>query len=197
MKVAAAAEVLACKDYFSCQTYLDLLQLRSAQAVQQLHLALMQVAMSAAPAVSAVWWAPTAAQAGASVQATAAVAVAVLALARAHQADLATALYCQVPHIILLADQAKVITAAQPAVLLPVPLLFGAVAVAVAPTMQLNALAAIASTVVMAVHLTPAPLHPYRVVAVADREQQQLLAVLAVLAFASFTSGDSYGLRNR
>jgi hypothetical protein len=52
MTLVAAAVVLVCKDCFSCQTYLDLLQLRSAQAVQQLHLALMQMAMSAAPAVS-------------------------------------------------------------------------------------------------------------------------------------------------
>jgi hypothetical protein len=51
--LAVAVVAPACKDYFSCQTYLDLLQLRSAQAVQQLHLALMQMAMSAAPAVSA------------------------------------------------------------------------------------------------------------------------------------------------
>ena len=52
MTLVVAAVVLVCKDCFSCQTYLDLLQLRSAQAVQQLHLALMQMAMSAAPAVS-------------------------------------------------------------------------------------------------------------------------------------------------
>jgi hypothetical protein len=48
-----AAVVLVCKDYFSCQTCLDLLQLRSPQAVPQLDLALMQMAMSVAPVVSA------------------------------------------------------------------------------------------------------------------------------------------------
>jgi uncharacterized CHY-type Zn-finger protein len=48
-----AVAVLACKDYFSCQTCLDLLQSRSVQAAQQLDLALMQMAMSVAPVVSA------------------------------------------------------------------------------------------------------------------------------------------------
>jgi hypothetical protein len=46
--------VLVCKDYFSCQTCLDLLQSQSPQAVQRLHLALTQMAMSVAPAVLAV-----------------------------------------------------------------------------------------------------------------------------------------------
>jgi len=49
----------------------------------------------------------------------------------------------------------------------------------------------------MAVHPTPAPLHPYQAVVAARPIKQQLLAVLAVLAFVSFTSGDDYGLRNR
>jgi hypothetical protein len=128
-----------------------------------------------------------------------AVAAAALALVRAHQADLVTALHYQVPRIqlFLLADQVKAITAAQPAVLMTVPLHFGVAVAVAAPAMQLNALAAIASTVVMA--LLPIPVLPAqcRVVVAVDREQQQLLAVLAVLAFVLFTSGDSYGLRNR
>jgi hypothetical protein len=80
-----------------------------------------------------------------------------------------------------------------------VPLLFGVAAVAVVAQMAppLKMLAVIASTVVMAVHPTPAPLHPYQAVVVARPIKQQLLAVLAVLAFVSFTSGDDYGLRNR
>jgi hypothetical protein len=117
------------------------------------------------------------------------------------KADLATALYCQVPlSVFLLATAAAAITVgpAVLAVLAAAALLSGAVAVAVVLLQPLpNALAAIASTVVMAVRLTPAPLHPYRVVVVVLPVKQQLLAVLAVLAFASFTSGDSYGLRNR
>jgi hypothetical protein len=98
----------------------------------------------------------------------------------------------------LFRDQAKVITAAPAAVAVKaVPLLFGVAAVAVAPAMQLNAPVAIASTVVMAVHPIQVLPAQCRAAVVADRKQQQLLAVLAVLAFASFTSGDSYGLRNR
>jgi hypothetical protein len=100
----------------------------------------------------------------------------------------------------LFSAQAKAITVG-PAVLPVVAaaaLLSGVVVVVVVPLQPLpNALAAIVSTVVMAVHLTPAPLHPYRAAAAVLPVKQQLLAVLAVLAFASFTSGDSYGLRNR
>ena len=133
----------------------------------------------------------------AAATATVAVAAAALALVRAHQADLVTALHYQVPITVLFSDQAKAITAAQPAVLMTVPLHFGVAVAVAAPAMQLNALAAIASTVVMA--LLPIPVLPAqcRVVVAVDREQQQLLAVLAVLAFVLFTSGDSYGLRNR
>jgi hypothetical protein len=101
----------------------------------------------------------------------------------------------------ILRGQVKVITAAAPATpaVVAVPLLFGVAAVAAAAQMvpPLNMLAVTASTVVMAVHPTPAPLHPYRAAAAVLPIKQQLLAVLAVLAFASFTSGDSHGLRNR
>jgi cytochrome bd-type quinol oxidase subunit 2 len=131
------------------------------------------------------------------VLATAAAAAAASVLGRANQADLVTALHYQVPRIFLLADQAKAITAAQPAVLMPALLHFGVVVVVAAPAMQLNALAVIASTVVMA--LLPIPVLPAqcRVVVAVDRKQPQLPVVLAVLAFVSSTSGDDYGLRNR
>jgi hypothetical protein len=137
---------------------------------------------------------------------TAAAAAAVLVLAvpsppsELLQAVMATALHYQVAVFPLLRGQAKVITAAQPVVMAAaVPLLFGVAVVAVVAQMAppLKMLAVIASTVVMAVHPTPAPLHPYQAVVVARPIKQQLLAVLAVLAFVSFTSGDYYGLRNR
>jgi hypothetical protein len=49
----AEAVVLVCKDYFNCQTCLDLLQLRLAQVAQRLHLAAVQSGMAAAPVVLA------------------------------------------------------------------------------------------------------------------------------------------------
>jgi hypothetical protein len=115
---------------------------------------------------------------------------------------MATALHYQAPVIpLVLVIQAEVITAAPLATpaMVAAALPFGVVAVAAVAQMAppLNMLAVTASTVVMAVHPTPAPLHPYRAAAAVLPIKQQLLAVLAVLAFASFTSGDSHGLRNR
>jgi hypothetical protein len=114
---------------------------------------------------------------------------------------MATALHYQVAVITLLVVQAKVITAAPPATAaaVAVALLFGvAAAVAVAQVaLLLKMLAVIASTVVMVVHPTPAPLHPYQAAVVALPIKQQLPVVLAALAFVSSTSGDDYGLRNR
>jgi hypothetical protein len=49
----------------------------------------------------------------------------------------------------------------------------------------------------MALHLIPALQHQCPVVVAVDPTKQQSPVVLAVLVFASFTSGDRYGLCNR
>jgi hypothetical protein len=79
----------------------------------------------------------------------------------------------------------------------PVPLRFGAVAVAVAPTMQLNALVAIVLMAATAPLPIPVLLAQYQAVVAVDHVQRLLPVALAALASASSTSGDSYELRNR